>query len=517
MSTIGFLTKTRAVRQKDKDAVHRSHDAQEQRKILIFDSKRGIYFSEANRHIFVGGATGCGKTTNGILPAAESCIAAGFGGFVVDIKNNMTEKIKAIAAHYGREGDVIELGSEDTALPMNILHGMQLHEVYDFLYTLMQDISNPHDHNKHFHMRGLGMTKDLVHLLLHLVTLEPRCAPTVSNISQLINDFPLAAELFNLFAENTQYFASESAPISLIQALIRAVKSNRFHVCNDSYASQRDQSTHGEQTTFALGAIRDALHAFLQTPGFVENFSASNGQGYTTAFSMQKMLQQKKIVVLRFSHATGSMGARMARYLTEQFYQAVYATGLSLPKEQYSFVILDEFQQFADLGDGRFSDANFVAQAREFNCIFMAATQSMSALVTQRHDIHRVWQFVANCNNRIIFYSDDKMLQEMVERYDDNVKLNCLENEVFVIRYDGQRRRHMHGIESLQNAHDHMQDVLTGVKERKIYNMKPTVELEPVAAYADWVKKALENKEAQEAKTRAKPRRRRAKNIECPF
>lgn len=58
--------------------------------------------------------------------------------------------------------------------------------------------------------------------------------------------------------------------------------------------------------------------------------------------------------------------------------------------------------------------------------------------------------FAANCNTVISFYCTDPATQEMARLHDPDVLLNDLElNYAFVVRYDKNERRHVHGIETM--------------------------------------------------------------------
>jgi hypothetical protein len=173
------------------------------------------------------------------------------------------------------------------------------------------------------------------------------------------------------------------------------------------------------------------------------------------------LLGHRKIAVVRFGPDTGPVGAGLARFVLEEYYKAVYATGLGMAEGQASFTVIDEFQEVADLSRNKFSDARFIAQAREFHAIFVAATQSMAALASQGSSMAAVESFVSNCNTRVLFYSDDPYTQDMAARYDPNMLLTQLEpGQAFVIRYDASRRAHTFGKETFTQAYEKTREAL---------------------------------------------------------
>ena len=90
---------------------------------------------------------------------------------------------------------------------------------------------------------------------------------------------------------------------------------------------------------------------------------------------------ERRIVVLRFSPATGEAGAGIARLLLHDYYQAVYDRGLDLSEGQRTFLLADEFQDVISTDPtDPLNDAAFVAKVREFNCATLLGTQSAVAL-----------------------------------------------------------------------------------------------------------------------------------------
>jgi hypothetical protein len=219
---------------------------------------------------------------------------------------------------------------------------------------------------------------------------------------------------------------------------------------------------------------------------------------------VRRLLGQNKIVMLRFGPDTGPVGASLARMILREYYKAVYATGLTMPDGAYSFACLDEFQDFAELGAGRFSDTNFIAQAREFNAIFLASTQSMAALANRGNSHAAVSSFVSNCNARVLFYTDDLFTQYMAAQYDENIRLNTLcSGEAFVVQYDTERRNHSFGKETLQQTYEATRDILQQAGCGKNDTTTSETETAPLPLFTLLEQAESEHKAAMEEKARA--------------
>lgn len=420
--------------------------------VLRFDSGNGVSQADASHHMLVMGTTGSGKTASVVLPVLQQLIAAGHCGLVVDIKGNLREQTRTLARHCGREADVVEYGTAPTATPLNLLQGMTMHEVRGFLEILTMQHFQGDSNNKDFHMKGVHQASDCIQLLHYAAVKNEALAPSLGLLAEMLDDTELAAGLFTLFMKS----AYDAADIEQ-RRFVQRVKSNEFHILGYSADKARKSTNYLEQVNYAIQAVRIALASFTDAPGVMRGFASHAAQGA----AMRRLLQEKKIVLLRFGPDTGPIGAQLARMMLQEYYKAVFADGLSMPEGCYSFTCLDEFQEFADLSAGRFSDTSFIAQAREFHSIFLASTQSVSALVNKGRSPAAVGAFISNCNTRIVFYSDDINTQQLAAQYDPTARLNNLHSgEAFVVQYNTETRKHRFGLESLQRAYATTQNVL---------------------------------------------------------
>jgi len=444
MPQIGFV--------KPPQAQEASREISERDCLLRFDSGKAITFEDGRHHTLVLGTTGAGKTASVVHPALRQLIMAGYCGLVVDVKGNMRAQVRALAKSCGREGDVVEFGSMPSATPLNLLRGMDEHAVCEFFTALVWQRLQGNLQNADWWLKGINQSADGVYALRLLAAKNPAFVePTLVMIAELVNDLELGARVFRLFML-TAYDENDKEQ----RRFVRRIKADEFHLFNYDAKKAADTDTHyAAQVTWNLQGIRMAVRDVLAAPGVRQNLFAQGAPGLDAR-------EQNKIVQVCFGQDTGLVGAWLARIILSQYYKAVHDTGLTMAEGRYSFVCLDEFQDFADLSSSnRFSDANFIAWAREFKVIFLASTQSMAALANRGDSMAAVNAFVSNCNNRVLFYSDDPYTQEMAGHYDPKVRLNTLQpGEAFVCRYDSGSRKHAFGMEMLAQAYENTREIL---------------------------------------------------------
>ena len=434
--------------------------------MLCFDSGHGITFNDGVYHLILLGTTGAGKTASGFLPAVRHLLAAGHRGILVDVKGNLRKQVRALARKCGREKDIVEYGSEPTATRINILEGMDWDQLYSFFKQVTFETFhvNGNSVNIDWLLKGVSMTADCGQALIYLSRLDPMFKPNLVTINAMISQPDKARELYNLYKARV-YDEEDDAQAKFVNS----VENSRYHILKEikrekGLAGDRAAAEDDQQMTWIMQGIRHTLKHLLAVPGISDNFAAPGG----LPLDMRQMLKEDKVVTVRFGLNTGPTGTALARAILSRYYADVYELGLDLPAKKKTFVCIDEYQEVADLSADRFSDVSFISQAREFNAIFVASTQSMSALAHRSHSFAAVEAFTSNCNGRVVFYSDDPMTQAMVSRYDPSLDLKTLKSgEVFVVRYEHDTRQHMHGRESLQKEFESARDIIQEAKVKK--------------------------------------------------
>ncbi len=461
MSTIGFI-QTSKIQNNEVINVNEIDSKTRDNALLLFDSNNNISLEDARHNSLVLGSTGSGKTYSAVLPATYSFIRKGYAGIIIDIKGNLRDQVYSLAKACGREKDLVEFGTAASATPLNLLANMDPHEVHETIKTLTLDNFQGQSHNLDFHMKGVEQAVSCAQLLSYLSEKENDIAPNLCFISELITDLDLASILYKHFLDSV-YDENNFEQ----KEFVSKIESCFFHLFNYSKHSnsnnQRESSRYFEQLNYCLDTVRAALNQFISVPGIASGFADNNK---TNGLDMQKLILGKKIVLLRFEPDSGPIGAAISRTLIEAYYRAIYTIGVTKAQKNPSFICMDEFQEVADLSHSRFSDMKFISQAREFNAHFLASTQSVSALVTHSTSSIQVNAFLANCNNRIIFYSDDPFTQEFVSRLDFNTTLKDLKSsEAFVARYDSENRSHHYQIETFHRLYAEVCELMKKYKK----------------------------------------------------
>lgn len=382
--------------------------------LITTDSGIIITMKDAWQHFATFGATGSRKTSNSILPMAEKLINAGFGGLIPDIKGNVYDQIYHFAVNAGREGDIVQFGTSKGAVKTNLLANMPPHELHNFFYRIVMHSFGGLTHNMDFHAKGVKMLVDICVLLNYLHSVNKKCIANLCTIDEMLNDYLAAAKLWQYFLNNV-YDANDKDQ----KRFVNSVKSNPFHLFLESDESRKNKERN-DQLAYATGAARVALREVMDVPGIIPNFCAPDGMG----IDFRKMHAEGKLILPRFAPDSGPVGAWISRYIINKYYDAVYMQGMGMEKK--SFVMIDEFQEVADLSSSKYSDTSFASLCRQFNCMFVVAAQSVSSLIARGSSLAAILSFLDNMHNKLFFFTNDAATMSIAENFNPPVPLSSL-------------------------------------------------------------------------------------------
>lgn len=405
--------------------------------IVRFDSGASIGIEDALRHMLVLGMTGTGKTVSFIIPVLYRHMLAGHAGLIIDIKGNMLGKIRGLARAAGRESDVLEFGTAPGSLPLNLVDGMSPARFRDTMRALLDRAINGKSNNMDFHYKAIQIATDAYTMLMWLAERDKAYTPTLSLIAEMYGNVQQASRLFAYFAKLPDLTEEQ-------KAFVASVSSNRFHILSQTPEVQnKGGSTHFEQLNYYTQTMDALLREFLSSPGIEEKFCDKDAPG----IDMGEIFESGKMCVLNFMPETGPVGASLARDIVNAAYKTIYEKGTG---GKVKFICIDEFQEMADLSDGRYSDASFIALAREFRTSFICATQSASALLSSGFSAS-VSSFISNLSTKIFFHTDDPATRLIAKYYDPDVDLvDLAPREAFVSYFDGEYR---HGMETMNEMY----------------------------------------------------------------
>ncbi len=431
--------------------------------ILTFDSGKAITRQNLPFHTLALGTTGSGKTSSVVLPMLYKILQLGMHGLIIDIKGNLSEHVRALAKTTGREKDIVEFGTSPTATPLNILEGLSASAMRNYLEQIVNNDFQGRTNNMDFHMKGVTQAVQCAQMLILMSG-----TATLSLLLEIFNNPLAASKLYVYFKENVAALCPDAQDAA--KELIASIDADNFHLLHyaqfngddDKRKNKVSEKTYFEQSSYAMKTIKNALQHIIDIPRVERGFCSFGAPG----LAMDTMLEEGKIVLLRFSSEAGSVGAGLSRRLIESYYESIQLMGVEKSAAHPSFICIDEFQAVADLSSARFSDANFVSQAREFGSAFIASTQSASALLNRSQSEAAVEAFISNCNNRILFYSDDPMTQRFVSRYSSDTQLiDLTSGQVFTKLYNSDVREHKYGLETVNTAYSNVEKLLKAHKD----------------------------------------------------
>lgn len=427
--------------------------------LIKYDNELGLDIQSATHHVFTSGATGTGKTASVVLPLLEALMRMGHGGIIIDIKNNLTAKVRALAKKCGRLDDIVELGSYPSAIKFNMLGDMSLYEVHSFFEEVVTRDFNSQTGNMDFHSRGLGHAQDLAELLRYCMEEEPELEPTLHTYIELWNNYTDVQKIYAWFLEHVYDSSNPNQ-----RRLVEKVEADDFHIFNDENVqkngvrvSDHDKYEIRRQRNYNTNAFRKALNVACQAPGILDNMCAIQSE----PLKISQLHASGKIVILRMSPTSGKIGRTFARILLNRYYESVFMHGESLPDGQYRFVCIDEFQDIADLSSGSYSDNNFVSKAREYRCMHITASQSCSSLFANSWNNSAVDSFLGNCLTKFHFYNDDPVTRKLASNHNPGVELLDLKpGNVAISTYENSSRDHLRFITSLNNEYRRIAELL---------------------------------------------------------
>ena len=425
--------------------------------ILPFDDGGGLTSDDLNHHLIVFGITGSGKTTNVLLPVVDRLIREGHGLLVMAVKDSLSEYVRILAERHGRAGETRIYGAAPGAERLNVLEGKSDSEVREFFDDMVFAAIRGQSHNYDFHLKGIRQASDCHALLQRLRGLIPGLVPSITLVSEMLNDFLSSAKLWKFwlkfgFDENSRED----------RAFRNAVLHNPYHILNEPTTAKEKEdavASRYEQLGYQLGLVRSVLRSFEETPGIPEYFSNPGGAG----MDMDGIAREGGIGVIQFNPEAGKAGESLGRALLGNAYKAVLKHGRSLPEGKKFCVVIDEFQSVADLSARRYSDSSFVSMAREFNGVFVAATQSFSALQSKGEHFGEVESLLSNCNSSVYFYTADPATEARARQHSANVVLSELKpGTAFVVHYNRDTREHAHGQRTFRKAYEETRALFEG-------------------------------------------------------
>lgn len=444
--------------------------------LFVLDSGRHLSMENAIRSTSAIGGTGSGKTTSVVLPMADSLIAGGFGGLILDVKGNLRPKILAIAAHHGRLDDVVEFGTSPTACRTDFLAGMGEHEVVELFSSLATCGIGEGNQNMNFFLHGGCIYRDVWRCLRDISRVCPgsefseQFIPTLAKVYRVVNNAPLAQGLWAFYLASIRHAIKEyerngeEPPDSVVKAeeFAGLVRSDNHHVLREPGVEATAQ--YRDQLSYALDHINGQFSTLDMTYGLLDRFSCVDEDSVPMDFD-QLVYHDRKIVLVHFAMDSGRAGEILSKTIKARYYQSVFRNGLQ--SDGYTFMIGDEFQSIIDTSpDARLNDMDFFSMSREYRNINVIATQSVASL-RAKGGAEAVTSLLANCMTKIVLQTPDPetdaWLRSMVGGRGPYLK-DLGRGECVIMLPDGEGRL-IDAEDSVNNAYGSLREILGSYRE----------------------------------------------------
>ncbi len=430
--------------------------------LFRFDSGRTLSFGEGTFNALCAGATGRGKSKSFVEPALNRLIGAGFGGVVIDVKGNVTDAARRMAAAHGRAQDVLELGTARTATPINLFNGLSIPDLQKLVRAMSVSEFEHSTGNLDWALKGVKVAHDIIQLLTFLGKREPAFKPNVVLVNAMLHNFRLSRGVMEYF--NRKYFDADKYEHALF---VDELQDMTFHpLVQKPQKGTKAQGDWDAQTTWNLQAVRHAFSLLAGDPKIRRNFASTLSPKIKLDFG-QLVYKQKKIVILRFDPQTTAGGVKIAKFVKEKFYQDAYAHGLLMAPGGFTFCVMDEFQDIIDLDpNNSYNDSAWFAKSREFRNINVIATQAFASLYAVSARPASVDSLLNNCSTKVIMQMDDPRTNDYLASL-PSVPLMPSElqkGRCLLMKYDLSTRNYIVEEDGVQQAHDQGQVLLESME-----------------------------------------------------
>ena len=472
---LGFLAPVKPLAVSLPPTTSQSEDA-----LFTFDSGRTLSFADGARSLAIIGGTGSGKTTSIILPMVDALMRQGFGGVILDIKGNLGAQTRALAQKCGRQDDVIEFGSSHAAQPTNLLAGLKKHEIADLFQVIALD-GVERDPNASWHAKGGALASDVAFAMLSLSKIAHKShfsrqfSPTLKAIYTALCNQQFSASLWSFFCQELDALREQNMgkvwPDYLREAesFYHSVSADCFHILSSDSDSHdaKGTTTKQQQKTWMLQRILMRLKTMKVTCGLMDSFSSLEDGAMPIDFT-RLVYKEKKIVLIHFAAECGATGAILARCLKERFYQSILKHGNRLGKNEFTFMVGDEFQEILDVGSAtNLNDMQLFGLSREFKNINIVASQSIASLYA-RGDQHSVSSLLGNCTTKILLQSSDPETINWVKKVRaDSAEIKNLERGECLWEGVSSSGQLISSKEQVNTAHQSISNVLHAVKKQE--------------------------------------------------
>jgi len=345
------------------------------------------------------GATGSGKTKSLIIPILDKFIQDGLSGLIIDIKNDFTNDIYKIAKKHGREEDIIEIGSYETAKKINLLNGLKKDEVKELFRYLFKFDNRSEKNGEYWEGMSFRVLEDIIDVIYYINKYEV---------------LPFTFYLLYLILSNKNYadkiyekFLSLPDSVEKEQ-IVSNIETYAFHVFKQKNDSAFKEDIDENNRSWTYQRYTNLVKDFLKD-NLLENINnISENKDFVLDF--QKLLyEENKIIVIRFDLIFSYIGNKISKFIRKKMISDIIKYNNNIPEEdrKETFIIADEFQNIISLEEGLFNDNEWFDKSRSFKCYQIIATQSLSSLYSKTNNSYQVDTLINNCRNKFFLSNED--------------------------------------------------------------------------------------------------------------
>ena len=355
-------------------------------------------YNNAAMNTLIVGSTGSGKTKSLIIPILEKFIKDGLKGLIIDVKNDFTNDLYKLAKLHNREKDIIEIGSYETAMKINLLGGLNNEEVKELLRELLLFNTRTEKNGEYWNEMSFRVLNDVIDVIFYINRYK-KLPLTFYLLYLILTDKNFAKKVFDFFME-----LPEDVEKNMI---LSSIKSYSFHVFNfDNDTDEEEIEERNKSWTYQR--FVNVLKSFF-SGNLLENLNNIKDGDFILDFK-ELLYKQNKIIVLRFDVLNSYIGNKISKFIRKKLIADIVNYNSNIPEEEReeTFIIVDEFQTVISVDDEElFNDNDWFDKSRSFKCYQIIATQSLSSLFSKTYNNYKIHTLINNCRNKFFLANED--------------------------------------------------------------------------------------------------------------
>lgn len=329
------------------------------------------------QNILITGSIGSGKTSSAIAKITDELIGKGYSGLILDIKGNYVQTVERICRKYGREENLCIL-SDKNDLKYNALGAdIEPIEMAARIKQVIEIISPANNSDSYW----LDKVENVLFNMIILI--------------RYYNDKRVNFMEIHKLVTNNEYLESKILESKKKIVQVNIDDKTAFEMANVFMFFEKEYMVMEKRIKNIISSEITRL-----TIPFVTNHETYKRFGESRVGNYEYGLEEGRIFVLSMNIGDNKVLSKILSVFIKLEFQKQVISNIGSPKT--SFLIADEYQEFANIGD-----SHFLSLSREAKCINVLSMQSYTSLKNALKNESAMQVIIQNMVNKIWFRNDD--------------------------------------------------------------------------------------------------------------